>query len=93
MYETNETQFFLPPVYSEYYIHFLFLSFLFYFASLSLFCLQPLKRKYLKCSSYATVGHIKKFISGKLKLESCRDVSNYYHLSFIVSLKGQGHVM
>lgn len=36
--------------------------------------LKPLKRKYLKCSSYATVGHIKKFISGKLKLGSCREV-------------------
>eukprot|EP00112_Aurelia_sp_Birch-Aquarium-sp1_P005672 Seg1645.7 transcript_id=Seg1645.7/GoldUCD/mRNA.D3Y31 product="Polycomb group RING finger protein 3" protein_id=Seg1645.7/GoldUCD/D3Y31 len=36
--------------------------------------LKPLKRKYLKCSSYATVGHIKKFISGKLKLASCRDL-------------------
>eukprot|EP00794_Sanderia_malayensis_P005128 gene5128-5776_t len=36
--------------------------------------LKPLKRKYLKCSSYATVGHIKKFISGKLKLKSCKEV-------------------
>jgi len=36
--------------------------------------LKPLKRKYLKCSSYATVGHIKKFISGKLNLESCKDL-------------------
>ncbi|XP_065071402.1 polycomb group RING finger protein 3-like [Rhopilema esculentum] len=36
--------------------------------------LKPLKRKYLKCSSYATVGHIKKFISGKLNLESCKEV-------------------